>query len=87
VSVEQHQLADWEWRIEALSSVVKDRHGGRLDRLRAAIEALPAERYATLGYHERWAAAIEDVLVADGVIHREDVDRRAEQLRRRWAGG
>ncbi len=52
----EHQLMDWERRLDALHGVLGGKGLRRTDGMRRAIESLEPEEYQTLSYYERWTA-------------------------------
>ena len=80
----QHETEDWERLADAVT-VALDRKGIKTtDEHRRAIESL--ENYRELGYYERWVAATEILLVEKGILTREEIDAREEELGRSWGG-
>jgi hypothetical protein len=75
-----HQLADWERRIDALHGVLGQKGLRSTDEMRRAIESLPPQQYETMSYYQRWAAALEILLVEKGVLTREEIDCQVSQL-------
>ena len=75
---QEHRLADWERRIDALRGVLGAKGYLGVDELRRAIESLPPERYRALSYYERWAAAVELLLIEKGLLTAAELDRRME---------
>jgi hypothetical protein len=75
-----HQLADWEQRIDALHGVLGQKGLRSTDEMRRAIESLPPQQYETMSYYQRWAAALEILLVEKGVLTQEEIDRQVSQL-------
>jgi hypothetical protein len=54
------------------------------DEHRRAQESLPPQQYEALSYYERWVAATELLLVEKGILTREEIDARAEELDKSW---
>ena len=77
-----HQLMDWELRIDALRHVLTQRGLLRTDELRRAIENIEPGKYETLRYYERWTEAIEALMVEKGVLTREEIDQKVAELER-----
>jgi nitrile hydratase subunit beta len=50
------------------------------DRFRHAIERIDPTAYVTHGYYGRWLGGIENLLVEAGVISRESIDARVEEV-------
>ena len=80
----EHQLDDWERQTDALSHVLSTKRLSSLDQLRRSIEAIPQKQYEQLSYYERWAEAMEALLVEKNVLTKEEVDRMSEELQTRW---
>jgi len=81
---EEHDLAHWEQRIDAMVSLCFSK-GVLHDvaELRVGIEALGPDAYDKLGYYERWAASIANRLVSKEVLTRRELDERIEVIRAR----
>ena len=76
----EHQLMDWERRVDALHGVLGAKGLRGVDEARRAIESLQPQQYEAMGYYERWAAAMEKLLVEKGVLTTEEIDRMTAQL-------
>ena len=70
----EHVLMDWERRIDSIRGVLGDKGLVGVDELRRAIEGLPPERYQSLSYYERWAEAVESLLIEKGVLTAAELD-------------
>ena len=70
----EHILMDWERRIDALRGVLGDKGYMTVDELRRAIENLPPERYRALTYYQRWAEAVESLLIEKGLLTAAELD-------------
>jgi hypothetical protein len=84
---EEHDLAQWEKRVEALLVMLSRKGLLRVDENRRALESLGAEIYHGSSYAERRIVAVANNLVVKGVITIEeltarlsDIERRKEQL-------
>lgn len=88
VDRDEHELAYWERRIEAMISlcfakgVLKD-----VAQLRQGIENLEPEAYDKLSYYERWAASMALLLKDAGVVTDEEIVAGIDALRNKRAGG
>ena len=80
----QHEVEDWERLADAVNAALGAEGLYTTDEHRRAQESLPPEEYASLSYYERWVAATETLLVEKGVLTREEIDERAEEISRRW---
>ena len=79
----EHQLMDWERRMDALHGVLGAKGLRTTDEMRRAIESLEPQHYESLSYYERWAAALEILMVEKGVLTTEEIDRMAAELEAR----
>ena len=80
----EHILMDWERRTNALVGVLRERRLINTDELRRGIEEIPPREYESLTYYERWSASLERLLVEKGLLTTEEIDSRADGLRKRW---
>ncbi len=79
----EHQLMDWERRLDALHGVLGAKGLRTTDEMRRAIESLEPQQYEALSYYERWTAALEMLMVEKGVLTTEEIDRMAAELEAR----
>lgn len=84
---EEHPLAYWEKRVEALLAVLTAKGLTRSDEGRRALETLGAETYLNSSYAERRIQALANNMILRGVISVDElaaklaeVERRTEQL-------
>lgn len=84
---EEHELAHWEKRVEAIIAVLASKGLTRSDEGRRALETLGAETYLNSSYAERRIQALANNMILRGVITIEelsaklaDIDRRADPL-------
>ena len=80
----QHEIEDWERLADALTIVLDKKGVKTTDEHRRAQESLPPDLYGELGYYERWIAATEMLLVEKGILTREEIDAKAEELEKSW---
>ena len=71
-----HQLMDWERRMDALHAVLGAKGLRTTDEMRRAIESLEPELYESISYYEKWTAALEILLLEKGVLSKEEIDQR-----------
>jgi hypothetical protein len=64
----EHELADWELRMDAIVGALAGRGVMNVDELRRGIESMPAEEYDRASYYERWLHAVETILEEKGVL-------------------
>jgi hypothetical protein len=81
----EHEPSFWDRRVDALQQLMSDprRRFWRADEFRLAVESLAAEEYRRLRYYERWITAVSRLLLAKGVLTREELDERIAALRQR----
>ena len=80
----QHEIEDWERLADAVTVVLDKKGIKTTDEHRRAQEGLPRGQYEALSYYERWVAATELLLVEKGVLTREEIDTRAQELMQSW---
>jgi hypothetical protein len=83
----QHEIEDWERLADAVTVALDKKGVKTTDEHRRAIESLDPELYSKLGYYERWIAATEILLVEKGILTREEIEARAEELGENWGEG
>ena len=66
----EHELADWELRMDAIVGALSRRGVMNVDELRRGIEDMPPEEYERASYYERWLYSVEAVLKEKGVLDR-----------------
>ncbi len=73
--------ADWERRVFALELLVEAFvEGANIDAFRHAVERLDPATYLGASYYEKWALALETLLVDAGVVTPEEVAARVTAL-------
>jgi hypothetical protein len=77
---DEHELAFWEKRVDAMLQLLVRKRLMTVDELRRGIESLPREDYDRLGYYERWAASIARIMVEHGVVTQAELDARVTAL-------
>ena len=85
----EHAVTLWEQRIDALMTLLADDQRGLIDtaELRRGVESLGADAYHAMSYYERWAASLAAIVVEKGVVTRDELDRRAAEIRARVERG
>ena len=69
----EHELMDWEQRVDALHQVLGRKGIRSTDEMRRAIESLGLDTYEALSYYERWTAALEILVVEKGILTTEEI--------------
>src|SRR5262245_47829295 len=83
INTKEHELAPWEKVTDALLVTLvshQEKPVMRVDELRRSIESLPPGAYEKMSYYQRWITAIETLMIEKGLLTREEIDRRAEEL-------
>ena len=82
VEKDEHPHALWEYRVDAMMMLLT--HPSRklliLDELRRNIEALGPDAYESMGYYERWCAAITNAMIDRGVVTSDELGRRMAEV-------
>ncbi len=74
--------ADWERRVFALDLLAETFiEGANIDAFRHAIERLEPATYLGASYYEKWALALESLLVEGGVVTRAEIAQRIAALK------
>ncbi len=74
--------AKWERRVFALDLLVEAFiEGANIDAFRHAVERLEPATYLTVSYYEKWAFALETLLVDAGVVTPEEIAARITALK------
>jgi len=84
----EHANSLHEKRVDALLFLLVEtkRRIFRVDALRRTIEDYSQSEYDGLGYYDRWAQAIRNLLVEQEVLTAEEIDARMAEVRKRLEG-
>ena len=77
----EHEMEEWERRVDALNGVLGEKGLKNTDQLRRAIESLDLKTYESLSYYEKWTAAMETLLVEQGVMTTGEIDSKMAELK------
>jgi hypothetical protein len=82
---EEHDLALWEKRTDAMLILLRDnkRRVLSVDSHRRTIEDYGQQEYDRTTYYEKWIRAIRNLLVEQDVLTREEVEARMAEIRAR----
>ena len=75
----EHDYAEWERRVDALSVLLGSKKLLTVDERRRAIESLPPEAYDAMSYYERWTWALAQTLIQRGLITTEELARKMNE--------
>ena len=81
IDPDEHEMEEWERQVDALNGVLGDKGLKNTDQLRRAIESLSQDQYESLSYYEKWTAAMEMLLVEQGVMTTEEIDAKFDELK------
>jgi hypothetical protein len=79
---EEHDLALWEKRTDAMLILLRDnkRRVLSVDSHRRTIEDYGQQVYDSTTYYEKWIRAIRNLLVEQSVLTREEVEARMTEI-------
>ncbi len=82
---DERPMVFWERRMEAVRDCISraDRPLMSVDEMRRVIETMGKEAYNGLGFYEKKAAAVRDVLIEKGVLAADELAARIERIRDR----
>ena len=75
-----HQVMDWELHVDGLMGVLRQKGLVKGDEMRRAIESIEPGKYESLKYYERWLEAAEILLIEQGVLTKEQIDRKVAEI-------
>ena len=76
----EHEMEEWERRVDSLNSVLGEKGLKNTDQLRRAIESLAQDKYEALSYYEKWTEAMEVLLIEQGVLTKDEIDSKMAEL-------
>ncbi len=81
----EHVLEPWEKRVDVLCAIQVDRKRRLMtgDERRDAIETLGEDAYKSLKYYELWMAAALKLVIDKGILTKDEIDTRMDQIRAR----
>ena len=82
VEYQEHDYAEWERRVDALSMLMGARNV-TVDQRRKNIEALPPEDYDRMTYYERWIVALTQSLIQQGIITTAELAKKMVEVEKR----
>ena len=79
----EHVLEPWEKRVDVLCGILVDRKRRlmTIDERRDAIERLGEDVYQSLKYYELWMAAALELVLEKGILSRDEIDGRVDEIR------
>ncbi len=72
----EHELADWELRMDAIENVLEKRGVFSTDEMRRGIESMSRADYEAASYYERWLFSVETILEEKGILAPGELDER-----------
>jgi hypothetical protein len=84
---EEHDLALWEKRTDALMALLRDNKRRVLttDAHRRMIESYGEQAYDNTSYYEKWIRAVRNLLVEQEVLTKKEIEARMAEVRARVA--
>ena len=76
----EHEYAEWERRVDAMSVLVGNKKLCSVDQRRRNIEALPPEVYDNTAYYEKWVVSLGESLIQRGIITTEELARKMAEI-------
>ena len=76
----EHEMEEWERKVDALNGVLGERGLKTSDQLRRAIESMDLETYESLADYQKWTAAMEMLLVEQGIMTTDEIDAKMKTL-------
>ena len=80
----EHDYAEWERRVDAMSVLMGER-GVTVDQRRRNIEAIAPEEYDRMSYYERWIVALTQSLIQRGVLTTAELAEKMVEVEKRGA--
>ena len=80
---DEHEHALWERRVDAMMVLLSRKGLLVVDELRRNVEALGPGAYETMGYYERWVAALASAMNERGIVASSALGRRMSEVERR----
>jgi hypothetical protein len=78
----EHDYAEWERRVDAMSWLMRQ-HGITVDERRRHIEQLPPEAYERMTYYERWIVSLVQAALQRGLITSAELVRKMLEVEQR----
>ena len=82
VELTEHDYAEWERRVDAMSWLMRA-HGITVDERRRHIEQLPPEAYDRMSYYERWIVSLVQSALQRGLVTTEELARKMTEVQKR----
>ena len=82
-AIDQAEHATEPWERDVFATVITSIFDAgliNLDELRRAIEDIPRDDYARLGYYERWTIALETLLIQKGVVTLAEIEEKLRAI-------
>ncbi len=85
---DEHDLAPWEKKVDAILRLLMAKRLLTLDELRRGVEDLGPGAYDELGYFERWISSISNALLEKGILQVQELGEAVAAVQaRHMAGG
>lgn len=82
VDFDEHDRPLWERRVDAMIVLLATNKAAfKIDAMRRVIESYGEQQYDSTTYYEKWARALRNLLIEQGVISREELAAQIERSR------
>lgn len=82
VDFQEHDLAFWERRIDAMITLLANNKGAfKVDAMRRVIESYGEQQYDATTYYEKWCRALRNLLVEQGVVSEAELAQKLGDAR------
>jgi hypothetical protein len=84
---EEHDLALWEKRTDAMLILLRDnkRRAVTVDAHRRMIESYGEQEYDRTTYYEKWIRAVRNLIVEQEIVTREEIEAKMAEVRAKHA--
>lgn len=83
VDMEEHDLALWERRVDAMINLMAQKGAFKVDGMRRVIESYGEQEYDATTYHEKWVRALRNLLVEQDIISRDELTAKLADTRKK----
>lgn len=86
---DEYEPTFFEKRIDAMLTLLSDgkRRLIRVDEHRRTMESFGEDFYFSLSYYERWLHSITLLMLEKGIVTRDELEARKDEMRRRIEAG
>jgi Nitrile hydratase beta subunit len=79
---EDHDLALWEKRVDAMMIVLYAKKGlFTVDAMRRVIEGYGQQDYDSIGYYDKWVRALRNLMIEQDILSKDAIDAKIVEVR------